>query len=85
MKIGSIVTILVDYPYGVEEESQNYVKGMTGVVVERDEEEENLFAVRIYPGEWLQWWFSEDEMRPATNEEIAEKLRQVMMPRWTKT
>ena len=77
MTIGSIVTILVDYPCGVEEDKRNYVNGETGIIVDYCEDH-NDYAVKLQP-ESFSWWFSKDEIRLATNEEIAGKLRYIMM------
>lgn len=77
MSIGSIVTILVDYPAGMDEDARNYVKGETGIITEYDEDYDD-YAVKFLP-QSFHWWFSKDEMRLATNEEIAEKLRYIMM------
>lgn len=78
MMIGSIVTILVDYPCGTDEVENNYVKGETGVITDYNEET-NDYAVSILPHERFPWWFSKEEIRLATNEEIAGKLRFIMM------
>ena len=77
MMIGSIVTILVDYPCGVDEDAHNYVKGETGVITDYDEEHGD-YAVTFHP-QVFPWWFSKDELRLATNEEIAGKLRYIIM------
>lgn len=77
MMIGSIVTILVDYPCGTDEVERNYVKGETGVITDYNEEH-NDYAVKFYP-QSFPWWFAKDELRLATNEEIARKLRSVLM------
>lgn len=77
MTIGSIVTILVDYPCGVEEDKRNYVNGETGIIIDYCGSH-NDYAVKFHP-QSFPWWFSENELRLATNEEIAGKLRSVMM------
>ena len=76
MKLGSIVTVLVDYPRGTIEEPRNYVKDEVGIVVEVSEK--RWFAVAIKTQEIFPWWFHKDELRPATNAEIRRKLRSVM-------
>ena len=78
MMIGSIVTILIDYPHGTDEDERNYVKDEIGVITDYDEEAGD-YEVRIIPNEIYPWWFSKDELRLATNEEIAGKLRFIMM------
>lgn len=75
MKIGDVVTIVVDTPYGVYDEP---VKNETGVIVDFDEESEQW---EIATGNPISWWFTKDEFRPATAEEIEAKLRYVLMER----
>lgn len=78
MKIGDVVTIIVDTPYGVEE---NYrVKNETGVVVDFEEDTEQWEIATGNP-ETDGWWFTEDELRPATAKEIEARLRFVLMER----
>lgn len=78
MKIGDIVTIVVDNPYGVDDEYP--VKNETGVIVDFDEESEQW---EIATGNPITdgWWFIKDEFRPATAEEIEARLRYVLMER----
>ena len=76
MKIGDIVTIVVDYPAVIGEAEK--VKGETGVIADCDSEY-NLWMVETGKPETSGWWFTEDEFRPATAEEIEARLRYVLM------
>ena len=76
MKIGDIVTIKVDYPYGVEERWK--VKDETGVIIDFQEDPEEWCVATGNP-ESDGWWFTEDELRQATDEEIKARLRFVLM------
>lgn len=78
MMIGSIVTILIDYPCGTDKDARYYVKNETGIITDFYEETGD-YAVKLMPDEIYPWWFSKDEIRLATNEEIAGKLRYIMM------
>ncbi len=78
MKIGDIVTIVVDYPAVIGEAEK--VKGETGVIVDCDSVY-NLWMVETGKPETSGWWFTEGELRPATAEEIEAKLRFVLMER----
>lgn len=71
MKVGDIVTIIIDMPYGVDDE---YVKDKVGLIVEK---EGKLFRVRtnanpLYDG----YWYTVDEFRLATETEIASTLKE---------
>ena len=81
MKIGDIVTILVEYPCGVEKNKWNYVKDETGVIVDVDTHDPNEleYSVKLSPTDIFSWWFASEEIRSATEDEIAEKLRSLMM------
>lgn len=78
MKIGDIVTIIVDNPSGVDEEYP--VKNETGVIVDFDETSEQWQIATGEP-ETDGWWFTEDELRPTTAEEIEARLRYILMKR----
>ena len=75
MKIGDIVTILVDNPGGVEE---YHVKNETGVIVDFEESVEKWCIATGKP-ETDGWWFTEDEFRSATTNEIEARLRFILM------
>ena len=71
MQVGDIVTIIIDMPYGVDDE---YVKDKDGLVVER---EGKLFRVRtsanpLYDG----YWYTVDELRLATETEVTSTLKE---------
>ena len=76
-KIGDIVTIIVDHPAGVDEFGK--VKGETGVITDYDHA--GNWAIETGKPETSGWWFYETEFRPATAEEIADRLRYVLMER----
>lgn len=76
MKIGDIVTILIDNPYGVDEEY--HVKNETGVIVDFEESTEQWCIATGKP-ETDGYWFTEDEFRPATTDEIEARLRFILM------
>lgn len=78
MMIGTIVTILVKYPCGADEIARNYVRNEVGVITDFNEETSD-YAVSIHHHERYPWWFSKNEIRLATNEEIAGKLRSMLM------
>lgn len=78
MMIGDIVTILVDYPCGADKIARNYVKNEVGVITDLNEETSD-YAVSILHHERYPWWFSKDEIRLATKEQIAGKLRSMLM------
>ena len=75
MKIGDIVTITTNKPYGVVDKYR--VKNETGVITDFDE----CTAWEISTGipETTGWWFTEDEFRLATDDEIKARLRLLLM------
>ena len=76
--IGNIVTITVNNPCGVDGEYP--VLNETGVIVEIEEYEDGQKLFLINTGKVLTtWWFSESQFRPATEEEVREKLRYLLM------
>ena len=77
-EIGDIVTITVKHPAGVEEYA--YVLNETGVITDYDHVD-NCWVVETGKPETSGWWFDETEFRPATAEEIADRLRYVLMER----
>ena len=77
-KVGDIVTITVDYPAGVDEFEK--VKGETGVITDYDHVD-NCWVVETGKPETSGYWYDETEFRPATAEEIADRLRYVLMKR----
>ena len=76
-KIGDIVTITVDYPAGVEEFGK--VKGETGVITNYDHV--GSWEVTTGKPKTSGYWYYETEFRPATAEEIADRLRYALMKR----
>ncbi len=76
-KIGDIVTITVKHPAGVEEYA--YVLNETGVITDYDHA--GNWAIETGKPETSGWWFYETEFCPATAEEIADRLRYVLMER----
>lgn len=72
--VGDIVTIIANNPRGVKAR----VNGETGVIVEFDERCE-MSCVATGNPESNSWWFTDDEFRPATDEEIKARLRFVLM------
>lgn len=78
MKIGDIVVITVEVPSGVHNVESVY--GETGVIVDEDTVY-NCWEVATGNPNTTMWWFTESELRPATAEEIADRLRYVLMER----
>ena len=76
MKIGDIVTITVETPEGIEDAVSVY--GETGVIVDEDLEY-NCWQVATGNPHTTGWWFSETELRPATPEEIADRLKFILL------
>ena len=76
MKIGDIVVITVETPSGVHNVESVY--GETGVIVDEDTVY-NCWEVATGNPNTTRWWFVESELRPATHEEIADRLRYVLM------
>lgn len=74
--IGDIVTITVDNPYGVD--GEYHVKNETGVIVDFDESTDQ-FEIATGNYESDGWWFTKDEFRLATDDEIKARLRFVLM------
>jgi len=74
MKIGDIVTITVNHPGGV---GGCFVKNETGVLTDFDE----VAAWKISTGMpgTTEWWFTEDEFRLATDDEIKARLKLILM------
>lgn len=64
MKIGDYVVVTVEYPKGAE----NRVFGNMGKIIDIENSD---FCV--HDGE-CEFWYSENELRPATDEEIRLKL-----------
>lgn len=78
MKIGDIVVITAETPSGVYNVANVY--GETGVIIDEDTYY-NCWEVATGNPNTTRWWFAESELRPATDEEIAERLRYVLMDR----
>lgn len=76
MKIGDIVVITAETPSGVYNVANVY--GETGVIIDEDTDY-NCWKIATGNPYTDGWWFDETELRPATDEEIAERLRYVLM------
>lgn len=74
--IGDIVTITVDRPYGVDEDY--FVKNETGVIVESFAAT-NQWRIETGVPNTSGWWFTPDEFRPATEDEVRARLKKVLM------
>ena len=72
MKIGDIVTITTDHVYGVDDYYPVHME--TGVIVSYDDETKQYQIVTCNPAS-DEWWFTEDEFRLATDEEVRARLR----------
>lgn len=74
--LGNIVTIIVDNPYGVEEKWS--IKNEIGVIVDF---EESTKQYKIATGNYKSdgYWFTENEFRPATDDECRAALYSLIM------
>lgn len=75
-KIGDIVTITVDHPAGTFVNVLDEI----GVIYEYDAYDRR-YCVKTGNPTTTEYWFDETEFRPATAEEIADRLRYVLMER----
>ena len=73
IKIGDIVTLTADRPFGIHEEDCSGFKGSVGIITEIAEPEEETYpSFRVTTPDYSKanYWFIEEEFRPATDEEI---------------
>ena len=77
MRVGTIVTIITDCPAGLANPIFN-VKGETGVITDFDDEDV-IWQIKTGNPDTTGFWYSQIEFRLATPEEIANKLRFLLM------
>ena len=74
MKVGDVVTITAKYPYNTNVNCE----GETGVITEHDVEN-NVFEITTGNPYTTEYWYEETEFRLATEEEIKDRLRYLLM------
>jgi len=77
LKVGDLVVILKDLPSGIEDEDEFNCKGEVGEIIEYNEDRD-MYLVSTNDFMTTDWWWFEDDLRPANTEEIVEKLRKIL-------